>query len=125
MATVGPRPYGCHVWLPAVFSDTVSDEASDFGDLDRWFKRLAVGGRLLDGLDDIHPLRHLAECGKPLTIDIALAAVIELGLVANADEKVGDRAVLGQTRHRDRGGVRCRWFVPGRSAHSARPADSG
>ena len=66
---------------------------SDLDDLDRRFQRLPFGRRLLDLLDHVHALDHLAERGEALAVRVALAAEVELGLVADADEEVGGRGV--------------------------------
>ena len=75
--------------------------AFDPGDRDRWGEGLALAGGGLDGADGVHAGDDLAEGGEALTIDVAAAAEVEFGLVIDADEEVGDRAVRREPGHRD------------------------
>ena len=66
----------------------------DFQDLDCGCERLAVRGRRLDFLDDIHAFDDPAEGCETLAIGVALTAKIEFRLIADADEEF----VLGRVR---------------------------
>src|SRR5688572_15026460 len=57
-------------------------------DRDRRCQGLALDRGRLDLLDHVHALDHAAEGGEALAVGVALAAEIQLGLVANANKKV-------------------------------------
>src|SRR4051812_43676956 len=68
---------------------------------DRWGQPLSLGGRLLDLAHRLHTVDDLPEGSEALTIGVTRAAEVELGLIADAEEEVGDRAVGDEARHRD------------------------
>ena len=69
---------------------------------DRRIQRLAVGSARLDSRTTGIPANHPAESGKPLAVRVAFASEIQIGLVADANEKVSRGRVRSVPGHRDR-----------------------
>src|SRR5262249_630721 len=65
-----------------------SRDALDPYDLDGRVQGLSPGRRRLDGPDHLHALDHAAEGGESLAVRVALAAEVQLRLVADAQEEV-------------------------------------
>src|SRR5262245_4814769 len=67
-----------------------------------WGQRLPLGWRGLDPADHVHAPDHAAEGCKALPVGVALAAEVQLGLVADADEEVGGGRVGPVAGHGER-----------------------
>src|SRR5579885_1810971 len=75
---------------PIVFLLPAADSppARHLDDLDRRLQLLAVRPGRLNLLDHVHALDDPAEGGEALAVRVALAAEVQLRLVADADEEV-------------------------------------
>src|SRR5689334_21379675 len=80
-------------------SPRTSGNAPDIDDADRWCEVLRFGWCGVDSAHDIHPARNATEGGEALTVEVAMAAEVERGLVSDADEESLGRAVGAAARH--------------------------
>src|SRR5262245_28842268 len=70
--------------------------------LHRRLQSLSLRRRRLDGSDHIHALDYPPERGEALPVRVALAAKIQLGLSADAEEEIAGGGVRTVAGHRDR-----------------------
>src|SRR5581483_3750617 len=93
ISTSGSSGIGSNRWSVAGERVAALLLSFDLENPDRRRQLLTVGRRLLNLLRDIHATRHKAKGGEALTVGVAFAAVIQLGLIADADEEIRSRRI--------------------------------